>query len=212
MTLANIISNTELKLSDDFKVVNSIDNIVEGLPTLIIGFENVKKYYPDFDITTNKVNDKVYWTFKKNEKRDKYEEDLNWFIKKVYADLVNELSYVFVDPIQYRGKTLIKIIRKIYKSKHIVSYEDDNMIYIYADKIIFGLDLKLFKFMNLDIDKIKSRIKSMSTVFLVKNEILIEYKNIISFFGNKFRYLPYLYFIKNEQSNTSSMLHISRES
>lgn len=212
MTLANIVSNTELKLSDDFKVVNSIDKIVEGLPTLIIGYENVKKYFPDFDITTSKINKQFYWTFKKNEKRDKYEEDLNWFIRKVYSDLVNELSYVFVDPIQYRGKTLIKIIRKIYKSKHIISYEHENMIYIYADKIIFGLDLKLLKFMNLDVNKIKSRITSMSSVFLQKNEILIEYKNIISFFGDKFRYLPYLYFIKNEQSNTSSMLHISRES
>lgn len=212
MALANIVSNTEINLSDDFNVVNSIDNIVEGLPTLIIGFENVKKLYPEFDVTSNKVKDKVFWTFKKNEKRDRYEEDLKWFVKKIYVDLVNEISYVFVDPIQYKGQTLIKIVRKIYRSKKIISYEDENMIYIYADKIIFGIDLKLFKYIGMNTDKIKSTIKSISSVFLLKNEILIEYKNIMSVFNNKNRYLPYLYLIKNEKNNTSSVLHISRKS
>jgi hypothetical protein len=212
MVLANIVSDTNISVSDDFKVVDSLDKITEGLPTLIIGYHKIKILYPDFDITTNKVNDNVYWTFRKNEKRDKYEEDLNWFIRKVYSDLINSLSYVFVDPIQYKSKTLLKIIRKIYSSDNIISYEHDNMIYIYCDKIIFGVDLKLLKFMGVDFNRIKSKIKSISTVFLEKNEILIEYKNIISFFDNKMRYLPYLYFIKNGQNNTFSLLHISRES
>ena len=209
MILANIVSDTKINVSQDFKVVDSLNDILEGLPTLIVGYERVNKLYPDFDITTNKINDKTYWTFKKNEKRDKYEEDLRWFIKKVYSDLINNLSYVFVDPLQYRNKTLIKIIKKILSSKNIISYLHDEMVYIYTDNIIFGVDLKLFKFLGFNIDKIKNKIKSISTVFLVKDEILIEYKNIISFFDNKIRYLPYLYFIKNEQSNTSSMLHIS---
>jgi hypothetical protein len=209
MILANIVSDTKINVSQDFKVVDSLNDILEGLPTLIVGYERVNKLYPDFDITTNKINDKTYWTFKKNEKRDKYEEDLRWFIKKVYSDLINNLSYVFVDPLQYRNKTLIKIIKKILSSNNIISYLHDEMVYIYTDNIIFGVDLKLFKFLGFNIDKIKNKIKSISTVFLVKDEILIEYKNIISFFDNKIRYLPYLYFIKNEQSNTSSMLHIS---
>jgi hypothetical protein len=209
MILANIVSDTKINVSQDFKVVDSLNDILEGLPTLIVGYERVNKLYPDFDITTNKINDKTYWTFKKNEKRDKYEEDLRWFIKKVYSDLINNLSYVFVDPLQYRNKTLIKIIKKILSSKNIISYLHDEMVYIYTDNIIFGVDLKLFKFLGFNIDKIKNKIKSISTVFLVKDEILIEYKNIISFFDNKIRYLPYLYFIKNEQSNTSSVLHIS---
>ena len=209
MILANIVSDTKINVSQDFKVVDSLNDILEGLPTLIVGYERVNKLYPDFDITTNKINDKTYWTFKKNEKRDKYEEDLRWFIKKVYSDLINNLSYVFVDPLQYRNKTLIKIIKKILSSNNIISYLHDEMVYIYTDNIIFGVDLKLFKFLGFNIDKIKNKIKSISTVFLVKDEILIEYKNIISFFDNKIRYLPYLYFIKNEQSNTSSVLHIS---
>lgn len=211
MILANIVSDTNISVSDDFKVVDSLDKITEGLPTLIIGYHKIKILYPDFDITTNKINDNVYWTFRKNEKRDKYEEDLNWFIRKVYSDLINSLSYVFVDPIQYKRKTLLKIIRKIYSSDNIISYEHDNMIYIYCDKIIFGVDLKLLKFMGVDFKRIKSKIKSISTVFLDKNEILIEYKNIISFFDNKMKYLPYLYFIKNGQNDTFSLLHISRE-
>jgi phosphoglycerate-specific signal transduction histidine kinase len=212
MTLANIVSDTNISVSDDFKVVGSLEDISEGLPTLIIGYQKIKTLYPDFDITTNKISDNVYWTFRKNEKRDKYEEDLNWFIKKVYSDLINNLSYVFVDPIQYKRKTLLKIIRKIYNSDNIISYEHDNMIYIYCNKIIFGIDLKLLSFIGVDFNKIKNKIKSISAVFLEKNQILIEYKNTISFFDDKMRYLPYLYFIKNGQNSNYSLLHISRES
>lgn len=211
MVLANIVSNNDLNTSSDFKVVSSIDNIIDGLPTLIVGYDNVKKYFPDFDITSNKISEDVYWTFKKNEKRDKYQEDLNFFTKKVYTDLINDLSYVFVDPIHYGKKSMKKILRKIYSSNIIVSYEHDDMIYIYADKIIFGVDLKLLKFIGFNILKVKTKIKSISTVFLEKNEILIDYKIIMSFFDNKFRYLPYLYFIKNEQNFTSSLFYISRK-
>lgn len=212
MKIANILTTVKIDTLDDFNIVNSSNDLIDGLPTLIVGYDYVNKFYPDFDITNIELGPNIYWTFRKNEKRDKYEEDLNWFIRKVYSDLINSLSYVFVDPIQYKRKTLLKIIRKIYSSDNIISYEHDNMIYIYCDKIIFGLDLKLLKFMGVDFKRIKSKIKSISTVFLEKNEILIEYKNIISFFDNKMRYLPYLYFIKNGQNNTFSLLHISRES
>lgn len=211
MKIANIVSKTNLEVPEDINVVTSFNDIIEGLPTLIIGYDYVNENYPDFDITDIKLGDNLYWTFKKNEKRDKFEEDLKWFIAKVYSDLVNELSYIFVDPLQYRGRKLIKIVRKIYSLKNAISYVNDQMVYVFSENLIFGIDLKLFKYIGYDQYKIESRIKAISSIFLRESDIFIEYKNIITILGDKTKYLPYLYSIRNGKNNTSSLVHISRE-
>lgn len=212
MKIANIFSRSNVEVPKDFNVVTSFSDIIEGLPTLIIGYDYVSEKYPDFDITDICLGGNLYWTFKKTEKRDKYEQDLKWFISKVYADLTSELSYIFVDPLQYRGKTLLKIVKKIYSLTNVVTYSNKDMIYIYGDNLIFGIDLKLLKYMGIDIKKIENKIKSISTVFLDQPDIFIEYKNTLSLLDNKARYLPFLYTIRDGQNNTSSLIHISRES
>jgi hypothetical protein len=50
------------------------------------------------------------------------------------------------------------------------------MLYLYGDNIIFGIDLKLLKFMGINTDKVLNKIKLKSTVFYDEIEILIEYK------------------------------------
>jgi hypothetical protein len=212
MKIANIVSTTKVDAPEEFNVVKSVSEIIDGLPTLIVGYDLVNKLYLDFDITNIYIGENKYWTFKRNEKRDKYESDLKWFISKVYGDLVNQLSYVFVDPIQYREKTLIKIVRKIYSLKEPISFLNGEMLYIYGDKLIFGVDLKLLGFMGVDTDKIKNKIKSISSVFLSESKILIEYEKNISALDNKVKYIPYLYSLRNGQNSTASLIHIPRES
>jgi hypothetical protein len=212
MKIANIVSTSKVEAPEEFNVVQSVNEIIDGLPTLIVGYEIVDRLYPDFDIINISLGENKYWTFKRTEKRDKYESDLKWFISKVYADLTNQLIYVFVDPIQYRGKTLIKIIKKIYSLKDPIAFLNEEMLYVYGDGFIFGIDLKLLAFMGVDTSKIKTRIKAISSVFLSDVKILIEYKKNIEALENKVRYLPYLYSIRNGQNNTTSLIHIPRES
>ena len=93
-----------------------------------------------------------------------------------------------------------------------ISFLNEQMLYVYGDTFIFGIDLKLLAFMGVDTDKIKSRINAISSVFLSDTKILIEYKKNIEALENKVRYLPYLYSIRNGQNNTTSLIHIPRES
>ena len=211
MKIANILSNNDVKAPIEFNVVNTLDEIINGLPTLIVGYDYVNKAFPDFDITNNKLADNLYWTFKRTEKRDKYEEDLNWFIKKAYLSLVKDVLYISIDPIQHRPKTLFKIVRKLYSIENKVAYLDGNMVFIYGDKIIFGVDLELFKFVGFDIDKIKNKIKDNSTHFLDKNSIFIEYKKVIQLLDDKVMYIPYLAYLKNEENNPNSLVYIPRK-
>lgn len=211
MKIANIVSKDKISVSDEFNVVKTMDEINHSLPTLVVGYDYVKKTFPDFDITNIQLKENVYWTFKKTEKRDKFEEDMNWFIYKAYHELVKNISYIFVDPIQYDNKTLIKITRKILSMKNIITYVNNEMMYVFGEKYIFGIDLKLLKYIGLNVDKIKNKFEKVSSVFLVDSKILIEYKNSVEILGNKVRYIPYLYSLTHGQNNTSSVIHISRK-
>lgn len=209
MKIANIVSTTKLNVSKDFNIVSSMDDIIHGIPTLIVGFDIVNKLYPDFDITERQVEPNLYWIFKRIERRDDFEAGLRWFTSKVIDDLSKDISYVFVDLMQYRKKTLCKIARKFLNIEKKFSVIFNDMIYIYGENIIFGVDLKLFRFAGLDSEKLKKTIQAKSTVFLGVDDILIEDKNIINELGTQIRYLPYLLSIRHEQNTTISGLHFS---
>ena len=198
MKFANIVSTTQINVPQDFNVVQSMDEIIHGLPTLIIGFDLTDKLFPKYDVGNIKVTDNVYWTTKKTESRDKHNIELEWFKHFAYHELIKDINYIFVDPIQYNKKSLLKILKKIYTIPNKISYQHNDMIYIYSDKFIFGVDLKIIKYIGLDISKIKRKIINISSVFLEDSDIFIEYKYIIDDMENQVRFLPYLYSIKNE--------------
>jgi hypothetical protein len=80
------------------------------------------------------------------------------------------------------------------------------MLYLYGDNIIFGIDLKLLKFMGINTKVLKIKLKS--TVFYDEIEILIEYKMFLIEIDNQIRYIPYLLSIFNEKNITISNIHI----
>jgi hypothetical protein len=209
MKIANIVTNNKINVSEDFNVVKSMDEIIHGLPTLIISFTYVNKHYPDFDVMEMHIKDNLYWTCTPTEGRDKFREDVFHFVYMVYKDLFEKVSYVFVDPIQYKPRALVKILKKIYSLENKITYINGKMIYIYGDNFIFGVDLKLLDYIGMDIEKIKTKIISLSSVFLVHEDIFIEYKNTIEDFDNQYRFIPYLYSIKHGQNNITSVIHIS---
>jgi hypothetical protein len=198
MKFANIVSKTQINVPQDFNVVQSMDEIIHGLPTLIIGFDLTDKLFPNYDVGNIKVADNIYWTTKKTESRDKHNIELEWFKYFTYHELIKDINYIFVDPIQYKKKSFLKILKKIYTIPNKISYQHKDMIYIYGDKFIFGIDLKLIKYIGLDVSKIKEKIIRISSVFLEDSNIFIEYKYIIDDMENQVRFLPYLYSMKNE--------------
>ena len=87
MKIANIVTNNKINVSEDFNVVKSMDEIIHGLPTLIISFSYVNKHYPEFDVMEMHIQDNLYWTCTPSEGRDKFREDVFHFVYMVYKDL-----------------------------------------------------------------------------------------------------------------------------
>jgi hypothetical protein len=197
MKLANIVTTVSVNVTKDFNVVKSLDEIIQGLPTLIIGWDYVKKNYSNYDISERTLGPNLYWTFKKTEKRDLHEEDIYNFTRLIYNSLTKDVSYVFIDPIITKKRVIKKILKKIHNTKDISSYQHNSMVYIYGEKIIFGIDLNLTEFIGLDTNKIISKIKDKSKHFLTENSIFIEYKNRVENLDNQVKYIPYLYSIEH---------------
>ena len=72
------------------------------------------------------------------------------------------------------------------------------MIYIYGDKLIFGIDLYLIKYMGFDENRVEIKIKNISKEFLEGDEIFILYKDNMERLNNSVKYIPFLCAIKNE--------------
>jgi len=84
------------------------------------------------------------------------------------------------------------------KSENIITYHKDNMVYIYANKFILGVNTDFYDFIGDDYKNILDKIKAMSTVFLSGDDIIIEYEDFMCMYEHDYKYIPYLYSIIND--------------
>ena len=191
--IGNIVTLDKIKVDDNFNVVNSFNEVIEGIPTLVVGTNIANDSYGNLNYIDRKIDNLNYWTFSKKEKRGLFEEDLFYFIENSYKNLTNRLEYIFVDVILFNDEKIKKIFDKIESYKDNISFLTDKMLYIYSDKYIFGIDLRQIEYIRGDIDKFIKKVKRFSKDFLSNNEILIEYKNNLGMLEDELKYIPVLY-------------------
>ncbi len=197
--IGNIISSNELKVDENFNVVDSMDKAIDGLPTLIIGLDNVRKIETDLNFVDRKLSDNTYWTFNKQERRVLFEEDLFYFIENSYKFIKENIEYIFIDFVLFSDNKINKVFNRIKESNNNISFLHNKMMYIYTNDFIFGIDLRQIEFMGYNVDSFLKKIKNLSKVFLDNDEILIEYKNKLGMLEDEVKYVPLLYSInKNE--------------
>jgi len=198
MKIANIVTSNKVEVTDDINVVKDLNDIIDGIPTLVTSYDWVSKNYDDYDIYDKKLDKNLYWTFARTERRDIFATDVEEFITLVNKKLIEDIKYIFIDLVQFRPKKVRKIIKKILSIDKKVAFKHKDMIYIYGDNFIFGVDLDLVRYMGLDVNQIESKIKLKCDVFLENDEIFIEYKDNMERLDYLVRFIPFLYAIKNE--------------
>ena len=194
LTVSNFDFGEQFNISDSF----DFDNL---LPTLVIGYKMAKKHFPDkINAANNNLDEKIFWTFERLENRSKFDVELEEFGIYCLEEQIKGVDYIFVDLIHYSKRKLFKIIRKILNTKPLISVIYRDMVYIYGDGIIFGVDLQLVRFVGISRNKILNKINDISTVTLHYEDIIIKYKTLLRRVDNQVRYLPILYFINDEES------------
>ena len=123
-SVANIITNSN-KIDFEFKYnkCKSLEEIDVSLPTLIIGYNNAKRYIKNFNILNKAYPEqKIWWTFLKTEKRvdyDEYEYD-----KQDLLDALDELTDGSFDGAAY---DTIKEFIEHYFDEYTFKKGDDDM-------------------------------------------------------------------------------------
>ena len=148
--IGNIVTSNDLKVDENFNVVDSLDNIIEGIPTLLVGIDNAKKKSDKLNYIERQLDDNTFWTFTKKEKRVLFEEDLFYFIENSYKHLTEKINYVFVDAILFDNTKMKGIFDEISKNDNNITFITNEMVYIYCCNKIFGIDLKQINHCNIN--------------------------------------------------------------
>lgn len=176
--LANIIT-TSSKIKFDLPV-NKCNNMScrdENLPTLIIGYENAKKYIDGFNILKKYYsNQNIYWTFKRTERGVDYENDLKSFYSTVINDFCNRNKYSFIDIIRLNIKTAKKLINFAKSDeKKLIFNENNRFLYVYSEKYstVFGFSLSTCNFFGIKPSKVMKLFENNEN-----NEFIYDFTNI----------------------------------
>ena len=111
--IANILTNRKFSDCTLYNVVLDKKDLIEGIPTLVIGWEYTKKNFSEANILDWRIDNKTFWTFGNRERRQRYEETIIKFRKYVINNLVKSIKYKYIslihkDENHYRLNSLFK--------------------------------------------------------------------------------------------------------
>ena len=194
MYVGNIVTNTKID-NESFKICRKLDTIDSNLPTLIIGWENTKELLGDkVSILHKQIDTFTFWTFSPKERKSEYETDLDSFITYCYNSFGENIPYVYLDLVLGKRMVNFRIIRKILSLKNPITYiSDTNMVYIYGENLLFGIDLNVVSLFEGKSEKILNKVKNLENNTLVDLEIFNKCKDFILKLKNKDKYIPYIY-------------------
>lgn len=194
MYFGNIVSDSGLSI-EGFKSFSINDNIDNDLPTLYVGWNLVKeKFGKTVSILHKEIDIKTYWTFSNKERKVDYEIDIEHFKEHCFNKFGDNIPYVFLDILYGKHKINKKIIKKILSlSEPTIFITENDMIYIYGDNIIFGVDLNVLDYFENKKEKILSKIKQIKNSVLIDSDIFNKYRDFLYKIKNKNRLIPYIF-------------------
>ena len=175
--IGNILTPTPLDAGDLYNVTAERENLIAGIPTLIIGWETVKKMYPSASIIEWKIEDNVYWTYSKFEKRERYEDNLKKFYCITLKNLVETVEYVFFDILTAKEVEIEHLFKTLEGNRKKWAYINGNMAYIYYDGVpkVMGISIRDCEYLDKAI-----RARFFSTLYSKPNIKLLKYGDEIS--------------------------------
>lgn len=171
--LANILTQNKIEVPEFINVVNTKDGLIDDLPTLVIGWELAKSIYVNTNTIDWKINDNIYWTFGKREKRDRNEHDINKFIELVISNYVKKIKYQFVNIFLLSESEKRSFVNEIKNSKHGVFFIFDDVIYLNLNKNeIIGISLKDIEYSGCNRKKILAIIYKNQNIKQITSDII----------------------------------------
>jgi hypothetical protein len=195
--IGNIVTDSKIEITSLFNVTRDYKCIDKNIPTLIVGWEKVKELYPNQDILDNRINDDLYWTFSKREKRYQYEKDLNNFINNVIKGIEKNVNYHFFNYLLAVEDKRDSFINYIQNSESSIYY-NSKFLYIYNpdDLITIGVSLKDVKYVGINIKFFIEKLTSGNKI--ISNNINDIGEDAFFIVKDNVKFVPYLNYLKNK--------------
>ena len=189
--LGYIVTDKKISGVKDFVgVVDDISLTDPTKPVLIVGLDLAKKYIDDFSILEKKVNDNLFWTFKKTEKRVDFENDIDYFYKYIINNITRNIKYYYINILKLNYKSIKKLCNIVFSGEEKYIYISNNMIYLLHEGNILGISIQILEYVKIDVKKVFKKLYS------AKNNIICTsasecVKSIKGELGNKKYAVPY---------------------
>ena len=143
--IGNIVS--DIKLDDNvgiFHVTSNLEDIIMGIPTLVVGWSKVKQLFDNVSILKWEIDANTYWTFSKYERRNRLNEDLIKFKNLCVDRTIKGLTYVYFDSLissKYKKSLMLNSLNDGFEKKLLIW---NDMCYIcWRDiKFILGISMR----------------------------------------------------------------------
>lgn len=189
--LGYIVTDKKINNVKDFVgVVNDISLTDPTKPVLLVGLENAKKNIENFSILKKKVNDNLFWTFRKTEKRVDFENDINYFYNYIINNITKNIKYYYINILKLKYNKIKKLYNIIYSTDLKNIYISNGMVYVPYESNILGFSLRILDYCRINEDKVLSRIKSNPSNRIIDDRDKYVFK-LSRDLGNKKYAIPY---------------------
>lgn len=191
--IGNIVTSTKMPdYTRLFNVVDDIDDADESIPTIIIGVQNAREEFDDrFNVLDKRYDGgMMWWTYRKNERRADFEDDMSSFVKFCVEKVAKSIEYVYVDIPNIGINGVKRFIRYIdngdMKLCHVTN--GDSFMFIYDEKksMSFGLSLSLCEYVGVKAEKVIDRVRRNKNNVIIDN--FSKVNNLVRRYINEYEY------------------------
>ena len=193
--IANILTNKSFSDKELYNVVKTKDELIEGIPTLIVGREYIKTFCPNVDLMNWEIKwHSLYWTYGNREKRNRYEKNIVEFRKIAMEEFIKSVKYEFINIMICSKEEKKQFLNTINELAEIPIYLKNDMVYIYDgnNKKVYGISLRGIKYIGKDPKNFLSMLHKCKRAKFIElgDELSWETKNSLR---NNQYIIPYLY-------------------
>lgn len=200
MYLGNIITNRRIRVEPFVRKYSFGEEYDKTLPTLLIGWEEVKRNFSQkypLCILDKDLDNGLFWTFDRMERGIDYERDMYAFYSRILSDAEKRIKYRFFNVVT-EGYSHVKRLIQFIKGdtrKHI--YVDNNrFVFIYYEGKVLGVSLDGIRYLGIGAEKCIKMLKDneSNTVFDDDRFLSFSTRQMIS--DNRY-IIPYLHSLIN---------------
>ena len=199
--LGRIYTNIKTFKSLQFIELHNIDEYVKdnNIPTLLIGKKELIAMGYELSVLNRQIDNNLYWTYTKMEKRNIHEQDIVEFYNLVFKKLYRDIRYTNITIYTMKYSIFKEIVNILLdNSTYKCIYIRNNHVYIYYDNKVIGFSLDEIKYVGIDIAKVMNILTNSKNSDIITSNTFIK-NEVREYLNNKEYLTPYLYFINKKE-------------